>query len=111
MTPQVQFLREIRDNQLMNTDSGISFMTGFNQFYYSFSPTIADMQRENPIFKEAVKLWITPLLSSLSVMSYAESESQVIGYGIGVILMNIGMYFVAPAMLFYGIRKVRRVKF
>ena len=111
MAPQVQFLREIRDNQLMNSDSGISFMTGFNQFYYSFSPTIADMQRENPIFKEAVKLWITPLLSSLSVMSYAESESQVIGYGIGVILMNIGMYFVAPAMLFYGIRKVRRVKF
>ncbi len=111
MAPQVQFLREIRDNQLMNTDSGISFMTGFNQFYYSFSPTIADMQRENPIFKEAVKLWITPLLSSLSVMSYAESESQVIGYGIGVILINIGMYFVAPAMLFYRIRKVRRVKF
>ena len=111
MAPQVQLLREIRDNQLMNTDSGISFMTGFNQFYYSFSPTIADMQRENPIFKEAVKLWITPLLSSLSVMSYAESESQVIGYGIGVILMNIGMYFVAPVMLFYGIRKVRRVKF
>ena len=111
MAPQVQLLREIRDNQLMNTDSGISFMTGFNQFYYSFSPTIADMQRENPIFKEAVKLWITPLLSSLSVMSYAESESQVIGYGIGVILMNIGMYFVAPAMLFYGIRKVRRAKF
>jgi len=111
MTPQVQFLREIRDNQLMNTDSGISFMTGFNQFYYSFSPIIADMQRESPIFKEAVNLWITPLLSSLSVMSYTESESQVIGYGIGVILMNIGMYFVAPAMLFYGIRKVRRVKF
>jgi len=25
--------------------------------------------------------------------------------------MNIGMYFVAPAMLFYGIRKVRRAKF
>jgi peptidyl-prolyl cis-trans isomerase B (cyclophilin B) len=95
----------------MNTDSGISFMTGFNQFYYSFSPIIADMQRESPIFKEAVNLWITPLLSSLSVMSYTESESQVIGYGIGVILMNIGMYFVAPAMLFYGIRKVRRVKF
>ena len=111
MAPQVQFLREIRDNQLMNTDSGISFMTGFNQFYYSFSPTIADMQRENPLFKEAVKIGITPLLSSLSIMSHAESESQVVGYGIGIILMNIGMYFVAPAMLFYGIRKVRRAKF
>ena len=111
MAPQVQLLREIRDNQLMNTNSGISFMTGFNQLYYSFSPTIADIQRENPIFKEAVKVGITPLLSSLSIMSYAESESQVLGYGIGVILMNIGMYFVAPAMLFYGIRKVRRARF
>jgi len=111
MAPQVQFLREIRDNQLMNTDSGKSFMTGFNQLYYSFSPTIADIQRENPIFKEAVKIGITPLLSSLSIMSYAESESQVLGYGISVILMNIGMYFAAPAMLFYGIRKFRRARF
>ena len=104
MAPQVQFLREIRDNQLMRTDSGVSFMTGFNQLYYSFSPYIADMQRENPVFKEAVKIGITPLLSSLSIMSYAESESQVIGYGIGIILMNIGMYFVAPVMLIFKIK-------
>jgi len=111
MASQVQLLREIRDNQLMNTDSGVSFMTGFNQFYYSFSPIIADMERENPVFKEAVKIGIAPLLSSLSIMSHAESESQVLGYGIGIILMNIGMYFAAPAMLFYGIRKVRRARF
>ena len=43
-------------------------------------------------------------------MQYAESDSEVLGYGIGVILMNIGMYFVAPAMLFYGIRKEKRKK-
>ena len=63
MAPQVQLLREIRDNQLMNTESGSAFMTGFNELYYSFSPTIADMQRENPMFKEAVKLGLTPMLS------------------------------------------------
>ena len=80
-------------------------MTGFNQFYYSFSPVIADMERENPAFKEAVKIGITPLLSSLSIMSYADSESEVLGYGIGVILMNLGMYLVAPAMVFYGIKR------
>ncbi|AFS80116.1 Ig family protein [Candidatus Nitrosopumilus koreensis AR1] len=111
MAPQVQLLREIRDNQLMNTNSGESFMTGFNQIYYSFSPYIADMERENPTFREAVKIGITPLLSSLSIMEFAESESQVLGYGIGVILMNVGMYFVAPVMLFYGIKKIRRVRF
>ena len=105
MAPQVQLLREIRDNQLMNTASGMSFMTGFNQLYYSFSPTIADMERESPAFKEMVKMGLTPLLSSLSIMEHAESDSEVLGYGIGVILMNLGMYFAAPAMLFYGITK------
>ena len=46
MAPQVQLLREIRDNQLMNTESGTAFMIGFNELYYTFSPTIADMERE-----------------------------------------------------------------
>ena len=106
MAPQVQLLREIRDNQLMNTDSGASFMSGFNQWYYSFSPYIADMERESPVFKETVKIGITPLLSSLSIMSYAESESEVVTYGIGVILINFGMYVAAPVMIGYKIKKV-----
>ena len=105
MAPQIQLLREIRDTNLMNTHSGMSFMTGFNQFYYSFSPVIADMERENPAFKEAIKIAIAPLLSSLSIMSYANSESEVLGYGIGVILMNLGIYLMAPAMVFYGIKR------
>ena len=93
----------------MNTESGVSFMTGFNQLYYSFSPTIADLERENPVFKEAVKLGITPLLSSLSIMEYAESDSEVLGYGIGVILLNLGMYFVAPAIVILKARKFIKI--
>ena len=70
MAPQVQFLREIRDNTVMNTQSGTTFMTGFNQFYYSFSPYVADYERENPVFKEAVKVTLTPLLTSLTLLNY-----------------------------------------
>ena len=101
MAPQVQFLREIRDNTVLQTESGTSFMAGFNQFYYSFSPAIADYERENPAFKEVVKLTLTPLLTSLTLLQYADidSESEMLGYGIGIILLNIGMYFVAPAVL------------
>ena len=102
MSPQVQFLREIRDGKVMSTDSGASFMTGFNSLYYSFSPYIADYQRENPVFKEIVKAGITPMLVSLNVMSLADSEEEILGYGIGVILMNLGMYIAAPALI--GIR-------
>jgi len=109
MAPQVQFLREIRDNTVLQTESGSAFMTGFNQFYYSFSPAIADYERENPAFKEVVKLTLTPLLTSLTLLQYADidSESEMLGYGIGIILLNIGMYFVAPAaLLSICIRKI-----
>jgi hypothetical protein len=106
MAPQVQFLREIRDNTVMSTESGTAFMTGFNQFYYSFSPQIADYERENPVFKETVKVTLTPLLTSLTLLNYVEidSEEEMLGYGIGIILLNVGMYFVAPAVLIIALK-------
>ena len=106
MAPQVQFLREIRDNTVLQTESGTSFMTGFNQFYYSFSPVVADYERENPAFKEAVKIAITPMLTSLAILNYVDidSEEEMLGYGIGIILLNIGMYFIAPAAIIFKIR-------
>ena len=107
LAPQVQLLREIRDDIVLQTKSGSIFMTGFNQFYYSFSPAVADYERENTTFKEAVKITLTPLLTSLTLLQYADidSESEMLGYGIGIILLNIGMYFVAPAILITKIRK------
>ena len=107
MAPQVQFLREIRDNTVLQTESGSIFMTGFNQFYYSFSPTIADYERENTAFKETVKIAITPMLTSLAILNYVDidSEEEMLGYGIGIILLNIGMYFIAPAVVIFKIRK------
>lgn len=107
LAPQVQLLREIRDSKVINTDSGAAFMTGFNHLYYSFSPAIADLQRQNPLFKDAVKLAITPMLSSLSLLNYAEidSEYDILGYGLAIIVLNIGMYVVAPAIVICRIRR------
>ena len=112
MAPQVQFLRELRDNTVLQTESGTSFMTGFNQFYYSFSPAIADYERQNPTFKEAVKLALTPLLTSLALLQYADidSESEMLGYGIGIIILNIGMYFVAPTVLIMKVRSFHKLQ-
>ncbi len=109
MAPQVQLLREIRDNKLMSTETGSSFITGFNEIYYSFSPVIADYERENPMFKEAIKLGITPLISSLAILDYADSEDEIIGYGISLIVLNIGMYIAAPAIVIYKARKFVKV--
>jgi hypothetical protein len=107
MSPQVQQLRELRDNQLMNTESGAAFMNTFNNVYYSFSPVIADMERESPLFKEVVKVGLTPMISSLSLMENANSESEVLGLGLSVIALNLGMYLGVPA---FGIIKVIQLR-
>jgi len=107
LAPQVQMLREIRDNNLLLTESGSTFMTGFNTLYYSFSPTIADWERQSPIFREAVHIAITPLISSLSILNFVDfnSEAEVLGYGISLIMLNVAMYFVAPAILISRLRR------
>jgi glucose/arabinose dehydrogenase len=107
LAPQVQQLRELRDNSLLATESGTNFMNSFNQFYYSFSPVIADFERESPAFKELVKVTITPMISSLSILNHVEmnTDAKVLGYGISLILLNVGMYAGIPAMIIIGITK------
>ena len=107
LAPQVQFLREIRDNTVMSTSSGAAFMTGFNQVYYSISPAIADMERENPMFQDAVRAFITPMISTLSIMTLADtgSEMEVLGLGISVIALNLGLYIAAPALIGFKVHR------
>ena len=47
------------------------------------------------------------MLSTLSILNHAEinSEEEMLSYGIGIILMNVGIYFAAPAIIIYKIRK------
>ncbi len=109
LAPQVQQLRELRDNTVLKTDSGMAFMTTFNQFYYSFSPTVADFERENPVFKEVMKVTLTPMLSSLSLLNHVDidSEQEMLGYGISIVLLNVGMYVGIPL---FGILKLYQTR-
>lgn len=82
-------------------------MNSFNQIYYSFSPVIVDYERENPVFKEMIKIAITPMISSLSILNYVEmdSEVEVLVYGISLIILNVMMYAEIPVFAIMRIRK------
>ncbi|MDH5658045.1 MAG: copper-binding protein [Nitrosopumilus sp.] len=110
MAPQVQQLREIRDNTILKTSSGMAFMTSFNQFYYSFSPTVADFEREHPIFKEITKMVLTPILLSLSLLNQVDidSEEKMLVYGMSLVFLNIGMYIGIPVFGMLKLYKSRR---
>ena len=109
LAPQVQFLREIRDGALLQTAAGTSFMTTFNQFYYSFSPAVADLERESPIFRDAVRTAITPAVYTLNIMTFADSEASVLAFGIATIAAIAGIYVIGPSLAVYAVAKrIRR---
>ena len=110
--PLVQELRETRDNVVLKTQSGSMFMDNFLALYYVFSPTIAEMEHESPIFKVMVKTAITPMLYTLSILNYVQidSEGEMIGYGLAIVLMNIGIYLVLPMIFFNTIKDLIKSK-
>lgn len=107
MAEQVQLLREIRDNTLMSTSAGSAFMAEFNNIYYTFSPTVADWERQSPEFRTLVRTLITPMITSLSIMSLNDtgSEDLTILLGSLVIAINVGIYVGAPTVLAWRIKR------
>ena len=109
LAPQVQTLREVRDNVFLNTELGSAFMLQFNQAYYSFSPAVADAERENEAFRELVKIAIAPAIYTLGIMAYADSEISVLMLGIITILLIAGIYIVVPLLAIrIAVNKVRK---
>ena len=100
LAPQIQRLREIRDGKVLSTGSGAAFMGAFNKLYYSFSPAVADAERQNPALRHAAAAALAPMLATLHVMDFAKegSELHVAGLGALVIALNVAVYG-SPAVL------------
>ena len=110
LAPQVQMLREARDRAVMSTEAGTAFMSAFNAAYYAVSPSMADIQRQNPALNQAVGVFLAPALWSASMMSMAEpgSEASIAGYGLAAILLAAGAYGAPVASLACLITRTRK---
>lgn len=65
LAPQVQLLRNLRDNRIMKTYVGWNFMVAFNAWYYSFSPTVAQTITQHQVLQSAMKIVLYPLIAIL----------------------------------------------
>ena len=72
--PQVQFLREFRDNIAMQTFTGSSFMNGFLGWYYSWSPPVAYSIAPDGNAKALMRVVLQPILNILQVAAYTYSS-------------------------------------
>jgi len=101
LSPEVQFLREFRDRDVLATFAGSHFMKVFNQFYYSFSPSVAWSIAENEILRAVTKLLLYPLIGilHLAAMTYDafpfSAELGVVAAGL-VASSLIGLVYFSP---------------
>ena len=65
--PQVQFLRDFRDQKIDKTFAGYNFMTAFNLWYYSFSPAVAGAIDVSPQLQSMMRILLYPLIMILQL--------------------------------------------
>jgi hypothetical protein len=111
LTPQVQYLRHFRDHYILSTASGTAFMRVFDSIYYSFSPQVAEYEREQPWLQSIVKIALYPLFG---ILMAAERTYTTVGGGeAGAILAGglssilVGAVYLGP--IGYITSKSRRV--
>lgn len=111
LTPEVLFLREFRDEKILSTVSGSSFMNVFNAWYYSFSPTVANYERGQPWLQDTIKIGIYPLLHilQLSEKSYSLLPGEYGSVAAGTTAsILIGLVYFTPLVLGLKLVKTKR---
>lgn len=103
LSPQVQYLRNFREGYILSTAAGSAFMSTFNSVYYSFSPQIAEYEREQPWLQQVVKMGLYPLFGILALSERTHSgmgggEAGAVGAGI-VASSLIGATYLVPVGL------------
>jgi hypothetical protein len=103
LSPQVSFLRDFRDNKVLSTFAGSNFMTIFNKFYYSFSPSIASVIADNSVLRGIMNVVLYPLIGILQVSSTVfsllsiNSEIAIVLSGL-VASSLIGLVYLTPLL-------------
>lgn len=112
LDPHVSKLRSFRDNVVMGTYAGSRFMTVFNAFYYSWSPHVADLIRENDVLASIVRGSILPLLSSLDVGKSLNRVFWPINQELAIVLMGLlvssllGLIYLTPIFLLLHLKRM-----
>lgn len=98
LAPQVQTLRSVRDNQVMNTFVGSQFMRVFNRFYYSFSPQVAEVVASNRLLADMTRTVLTPMIQILTIVR-GQTEVELLVSGLAVSALLALTYLAVPFVM------------
>jgi hypothetical protein len=116
ISPEVEFLREFRDHNVLLSYSGSRFMLVFNAWYYSFSPAVARFIAYHEPVRTAMKGALYPLILilqlgawSINVLPISHEAGVILG---GLLISSlIGLVYLAIplTMAQWSVLSIRRV--
>jgi hypothetical protein len=105
MTPEVSYMRHVRDNMIGSNELGIIFVTGWNTFYYSWSPTLAGIISNSETLQTLTRILLVPLVVIINFTAFIFSTMAFINLPLASAIafcvgMSLGLlvYFIMPVI-------------
>ena len=98
----MQRLRELRDLPPLASGPGRDIASGLSAAYYAFSPAVADLERQSPALREAVRLLVAPAIASAAHVADAAAgwdapaPEHAAAAAAALLMLAAGSYVAAP---------------
>ncbi|WP_455278768.1 CFI-box-CTERM domain-containing protein [[Eubacterium] cellulosolvens] len=114
MNPEVSYMRHVRDNMIGSNELGRILVTGWNTFYYSWSPTLASIISNSETLQTLARILLVPLIIIINFTAFVFSNIAFINLSLASAFafwlgMSLGLfvYFIMPTIiLLMIIRKI-----
>ena len=112
MAPEVSYMRHVRDNMIGSNELGKIFVTGWNAFYYSWSPTIASIISNSETLQTLTRILLVPLVVIINFTAFVFSGIAFINLSLASAVafcvgMSLGLfvYLIMPAIFLFMISR------
>jgi hypothetical protein len=110
MAPEVIFMRHVRDDMIGSNEIGRMLIVGWNNFYYSWSPTIAEIISNSKILRSASNVLLVPLIAVTHMTAVIYSTvsllnpivSSIVAF-LSAAVLSITIYLLIPFLVIHKI--------
>ena len=110
MAPEVIFMRHVRDDMIGSNEIGRILVVGWNNFYYSWSPTIAEIISNSEILRSASNVLLVPLIAITHMTAVVYSTfsllnpiiSSIVAF-LSAAILSITIYMLMPFIVIHKI--------
>lgn len=119
MAPDVVYMRYVRDSLIGSTPIGRGLVDGFNAFYYSWSPPLAERISESELLRAVFRVLLLPLVgivhvTALAFMGMASMTGNIDAASVVAFVtaatMTLGVYVSLPVLMIVKLEQAINVR-